>query len=85
MVGSPWTVPNRDFIESFDIEGANVTTAPKYAINYTLFLNWIEFFANSVPDSVARSLALFYDDCCNHYNNEIVIKQLILKSYCFYC
>ena len=44
---------NMDVLEGCDIEGANITTASKGFINSTLFLSWIEFFANSVPDSIA--------------------------------
>ena len=70
---------NRDVLEGCDIEGANITTAPKGFINYTLYLSWLELFSNSVPDSVARPFVLVYDECCSQYNNEIVRKQLILN------
>ena len=61
---------NGNVIEFFDIEGDNITTAPKVFINSTLFLIWIEFFANSVPDSVALLFVLVYDGCCsNCYDN----------------
>ena len=63
---------NRDVIGGYDIEGANITTAPKGFINSNLLLSWIELFANFVPDSVARPLVLVYDGCCSHYNDEIV-------------
>ena len=32
---------NRDFFKGCDIEGANITTAPKGFISYTLFLIWV--------------------------------------------
>ena len=57
---------NRDVLEAYDIEGATITTAPKGFINSTLFLSWLEFFANSVPDSIVRPLVLVYDGCCSH-------------------
>ena len=63
---------NRDVLKGCDIEGANIITAPKGFINSTLFSSWLEFFANAVPDSVARQLVLVYDGCCSHYNDEIV-------------
>ena len=75
---------NRDVTEGCDIEGANITTAPKGFINSTLSLSWLEFFVNCVPDSVAHPLVLVYDGCCSHYNDKIAKKQLILKSYWFY-
>ena len=61
---------NRDIIEGCNIEGDNITIAPKGFINSTLFSSWIEFFANSVPGSVACPLALVYDGCCSYYNDE---------------
>ena len=41
---------NRDVPEGFDIEGANITTAPTVFINSTLSLTWLEFFENYVPN-----------------------------------
>ena len=38
---------NRNVIECCDIEGYNITTAPKGFINYTLLINCIEYFSNS--------------------------------------
>ena len=35
---------NSDVLEGFNIEGANITTAPKCFTNYNLFLSWIELF-----------------------------------------
>ena len=32
---------NRDILEGCDIEGYNITTAPKCFINYNLFLSWL--------------------------------------------
>ena len=63
---------NRDVIKGCNIEGANITTSPKGFIDYTLFLSWIGFFSNSVPDSVVRLLFLVYDFFFSHYNDEIV-------------
>ena len=54
---------NMDVLEGCDIEGAHVTTSPKGSINYTLFSNWIELFANSVPGPVVRPLVLVYGGC----------------------
>ena len=68
-----------DVIEGCDIKVASITTEPKGFINYTSFLSFIEFFENSVTDSDARPLVLFYDDCANHYNDEIVKKSIELK------
>ena len=48
-------------------------------INFTLFLNWIEFFAKSVPDSVAYPLVLVYDGCCSHFNYDILKIAVELK------
>ena len=62
---------NRGVIGGFNIEVANTTTESKCFINSTLFLSWIELFANSVPDSAVRPLVLVYDGCCSHYNYEI--------------
>ena len=56
---------NRDVIEGCDIQGANITTAPKGFVNSTLFLNCLEFFAESVPGSVVRPIVLVYDRCCS--------------------
>ena len=70
---------NRDVIEGCDVDGANITTAPKGFINSTLFLSRLEFFANSVPDPVALPLILVYDGCCIRYNNKIVNKSIELK------
>ena len=70
---------SRDFIEGCNIEGASITTAPNGFINYTLFLSWIELFANSVLGSIARPLVLVHDVCCSHYNDEIVKKVVELK------
>ena len=70
---------NRDFLEGCNIQGSNITTAPMVFINSTLFLIWIELFANSVTDSVARPLVLVYDVFCSHYNDEIVKKSVELK------
>ena len=72
---------NRDVLEGCDIEGDSITTAPKGVIDFTLFLSWIEFFANSVPDSVVRPFVLFYDVCASQYNDKIVKNMLSLKSY----
>ena len=63
---------NGDVIKGCNIEGDNITTAPKGFINSTLCLSWIELFAKSVPDSVACPLVLVYDGCCRHYNDEIL-------------
>ena len=60
---------NRDFFKGCNIEGANITTAPNFFISYNLFLICIEFFANSVPDSVAHPIVLVYDGCFSHYND----------------
>ena len=62
----PGNMLNRNVIKGCDIEGANITTVTKVLINYTLFLSWIELFANYFPDSVARPLVLVYDVCCRH-------------------
>ena len=51
---------NRNIIECCNIEGYNITTSPKGFINSTLLLSSIEFFANSVSDSVTRLLVLVY-------------------------
>ena len=75
---------NMDVIKGCDIEGAHVTTATKCFIDYTLFLNWIVLFDNSVPDSVDHPLVLVYDCFFVHYNDDIK-KQLSLNSYWFYC
>ena len=58
---SPGKLLNRDVLGGYNIQGANIKTAPNVFIDYTLFLNWIEFFESSVPDSVARPLVLVYD------------------------
>ena len=50
---------NRGVLEGFDIEGANITTAPKGFISYTLFLSWLEFFANSVLIQLRAHLSWF--------------------------
>ena len=70
---------SRGVIVCYSIGGSHVTSAPKGFIDYTLFLNWIIFFDKYVPDSVVLPLSLFYDDCCSHYNDEIVKKQLGLN------
>ena len=70
---------NRDVIEGCDIEGSNITTAPKCFINYTLFLSCIELFDNSVLDSFTQPIVLVYDGCCSHYNDYIKTNQLSLK------
>ena len=70
---------NRYVLKGFYIEGANITTSPKGFIDYTLFLSWIGFFSNSVPDSVVRLLFLVYDFFFSHYNDEIVKKAVELK------
>ena len=75
---------NRNVIEGCNIEGYNITTAPKGFINYTLSLSCIEIFANSVSDSVTRLLVLVYGGCCSHYNDYIKKNQLRLKSYWLY-
>ena len=62
---------NMDALEELYIEGDKITTSPKVFINSTLFLIWIEIFANSLPDSVVYLLVLAYDGCCIH-NNDIV-------------
>ena len=76
---------NSDFLEGCDIQGAHITTAPKVFINNNLLLKGIEFFANSVPVLVAQPLALVYDGCCCHYNDDIVKNRLSLKLHWFYC
>ena len=70
---------NRDVIEGCNIEGSNITTAPKCFINYTLFLICIELFDNSVLDSFTQPIILAYDGCCSHYNDYILKNQLSLK------
>ena len=55
-------------IEVCNIEGYNITTAPKGFINSTLLLSCIALFANSVSDSVTLLLVLVYVGCCSHYN-----------------
>ena len=75
---------DRYFLECCYIEDDKITTALNFFINYTLFLIWIEFFYDSIPDSVAFSRVLVYDGCCSHYNDNIVKKHLSLKSYWLY-
>ena len=77
IVPGNWS--NRDVPEGCDIKGAHVTTPPKVFINSTLFLNWIVFFAKSVPDSVARPLVLVYNGCCIHYNSDIIKTDIGVK------
>ena len=48
-------------------------------MNSTLFLKWIELFANYVPDSVTRLFELVYDGYSGHYNDDIVAKAIELK------
>ena len=62
---------NRDVIEGCNIEGSNITTAPKGFINSTLLLKLIELFANSILDWVTQAIVLVYDGCCSHYNDHI--------------
>ena len=57
---------NRDVIEGCNIEGSNITTAPKGFINSTLLLRLIELSSNSILDSVTHLTVLVYDGCCSH-------------------
>ena len=66
---------NMSVIVGCGIGGSHVTSAPKDFIDYTLFLKWIFFLDDSIPDLVMSPLVLFYDDCCSHYNDEIVKKS----------
>ena len=70
---------NGSVTEGCNIEGDKIITAPKGFINSTSFLIWLEFFADSVADSVARPLVLVYYGCCSHNNYEIVKKSVELK------
>ena len=65
---------NMNVIEGCNIEGDDITTAPKGLINSTLFLRWIESFSNSVPNSVVHPHVLVYDGYFSHYNYDIVKK-----------
>ena len=62
---------NINVIKGCNIEGYNITTAPKGSINSTFLLSCIEFFTNSVPNSVTRLLVLVYCGWCSHYNDYI--------------
>ena len=53
-------------------------------MNYTLFLCFIELFANSVPDLVTHLIFLAYDGCCIHTNDyikKVVELEVILVLY----
>ena len=70
---------NMDVLKHCNIEGDKIKTAPTGFINFTLFLSWLDFFSNYVPDSVARPLVLVYDGCCRYNSDEIVKKSVGLK------
>ena len=62
---------NMDVIQGCDIEGSNITIEPIILINSNLFLRYIKFFSNYVPDSVTRLIVLVYYACCSHCNDYI--------------
>ena len=76
---------NMGVLEGCYIEGTSITTSPNLFINSNLFLIWLGYFLNCVPDSVARPLVLVYYGCARNYNDDIAKKWLSLKSYWSYC
>ena len=75
---------NKDVIKGCNIEGSNITTAPKGFINSTSLLRFNELFANSVTDLSTQPIVFVYDGCCSHYNDYIKTKQMSLNQYWFY-
>lgn len=70
---------NKDVMDGVLQRSAKISTAPKGFVNAALFEVWLEHFAASVPEAIARPLLLIHDGCSNHFSPAIAAKAASLR------